>query len=310
MLALSRDRQPVRPVGRHLLLLRDRIGHHQVGRLRRIVLPKVAYRELIAELHRDQVGSHRPDVRRRRGNGGLAGDLVLVEQPTEIIERFNRLRAVDHHLSVGSEHIATVLEEEPHVLLPDGPRVEPADDELVAVAPGGLHGYLLEVVPRRRRPRDLGLLQHVLAVHQRLRRTEQRYPVRLALIADRAPGRIVKIVALTPAGDVGVDVERHALGGQRRHVLGASLVDIRQNASRMRRDELLGEHAPIEVLDVDRDVRVGGLERWHQLVIEELLRALLPVGEPHLERDRPACRPRAGDDGRREHTCEPDTRSA
>src|SRR5262249_11515947 len=40
-------------------------------------------------------------------------------------------------------------------------------------------------------------------------------------------------------------------------------------------------------------------ERGHELVVEELLRALLPVGEPDFESDRPTGRPRARYDWRR-----------
>src|SRR5689334_7981705 len=66
----------------------------------------------------------------------------------------------------------------------------------------------------------------------------------------------------------------------------------------MRGDQLFGEYAPVEVLDVDRDVRIGGFEGWHQLVVEELLGALLPVGQPDLEGDGPTRGAGASDDGR------------
>src|SRR5947208_11125991 len=53
--------------------------------------------------------------------------------------------SVHNHLAVGREHVTAVLEEEPHVLLPDRSGVETTHHELVAVAPGGLRRHLFEV---------------------------------------------------------------------------------------------------------------------------------------------------------------------
>src|SRR5207248_2780004 len=84
--------------------------------------------------------------------------------------------------------------------LPDRSGVEAADDEFLTVPFGRLGRDLLQFIPCAGSVVDARALQHVLAVHQRLRRAQDRHAVRLALIADGAPGRVVEIVALAPGG--------------------------------------------------------------------------------------------------------------
>src|SRR5215813_4077291 len=67
----------------------------------------------------------------------------------------------------------------------------------------------------------------------------------------------------------------------------------------MRRDQFLGKDAPVQVLDVDCDVGVGGLKRGRELVVEQLLGALLPVREPDFDGDGATGGARASDDRRR-----------